>query len=132
MVLEPKERATFFSNWLGLFAFVNDKHKLVKGFGHPKKPVGIKAETLMKLRTKLWKNTRIIDEYIDSVWDLSRDDIQILKGWKKKKKGTFILMRHLKKYSVFLDEGDSLYGVIGISVPISGMIPGTVFNWAPT
>ena len=35
-----------------------------------------------------------------------------------------MVVRHLKKYSVFMDDtNDSLYGVIGISGPISATIP---------
>jgi hypothetical protein len=78
MTLLPEERKTFFRNWLGLLAFVNDKYNLVKDFNHPKSPVNISLDTISKIKTKLWKNVRIIDEYIDSVWDLPQYDIQIL------------------------------------------------------
>ena len=106
-------------------AFVNDKHNLVKGFGHPETPVGIKSDTIVKIKTKLWENAAVIDEYIDSARNLSGADIQILKGWKRGIKGPFFVMKHLKNYSVFLDDKNSvLYGIIGISGPIDEMVPG--------
>jgi hypothetical protein len=124
MTLLPEERKTFFKNWLGLLAFVNDKYNLVEDFNHPKSPVGINLDSVMKIKTKLWKNVKIIDEYIDSVRDLPQNDIQILRGWKKKIKGSFIIVRHLKKHSVFMnDKNNLLYGVIGISCPIYEIIP---------
>ena len=124
MVLEPEERKLFFSNWLGLLAYVNKKHKLVKGFGQPVTPVGIKPETIIKIKNKLWKKPEIIDEYIDSVWDLPNDNIQILKSWKKGIAAKFLVVRHLKKHSVFLHtENHTLYGVYGITSPIAEMIP---------
>jgi hypothetical protein len=124
MTLEPEERQAFFRNWLGLLAFVNDRHNLVKNFGHPQKPVGINLDDVTKLKAKLWKNVKIIDEYIESVWDLPKNDIQILKGWKNKIYGTFFIVRHLKKYSVFMDEKNTLlYGVIGITDSIAEMMP---------
>jgi hypothetical protein len=123
MTLEPEEREAFFRNWISLLAFVNDRYNLVENFGHPNSPVGIKPETTLKIKTKLWENVKIIDEYIESVWDLPRYDLQILKGWKKKIEGTFIIIRHLKKYSVFMND-DLLYGVIGISAPIFEVYPG--------
>jgi hypothetical protein len=124
MKLQPQERKMFFSNWLKLLAFVNDKYKLVESFNHPESPVGIKPETILKIKTKLWENVKIIDEYIDSVWDLPRSDIQLLKGWKNKIEGTFLIVKHLRNYSVFLDDAnDSLYGVIGITDSIAETIP---------
>jgi len=63
MNLQPKEIKTFFTNWLGLLAFVNDKYNLVKGFGHPKSPKGLNFEFTITIKTKLWENTDVIDEY---------------------------------------------------------------------
>ena len=124
MKLLQQEKAIFFSNWLKLLAFVNDKYKLAENYGHPESPVGVQLEDIVKLKTKLWEDVEIIDEYIDSVWDLPRSDILLLKGWKKKIEGKFIIVRHLKNYSVFLDDAnDSLYGVIGITDPIAVIIP---------
>jgi hypothetical protein len=124
MKLQSQEVKTFFKNWLNLLAFVNDKHKLVKNFGHPKSPVGLKLESIVKIKTKLWEDFGIIDEYIDSVWDLPQSDIQILKGWKNKIEGTFFILKHLPKYSVFMDDRNNvLYGVVGISDSISVSIP---------
>jgi hypothetical protein len=122
MNLQQNEVKIFFKNWLGLLAFVNDKHNLVKGFGHPKKPLGLKIDNITILKTKLWENVGIIDEYINEEKKLSKYDIQILKGWKDKVNGPFMVVRHLKKYSVFMNE-KKLYGVIGISNPISEMMP---------
>ena len=124
MTLLPEEAKSFFKNWLGLLAFVNDKHNLIKNFGHPKKPTGISSEKVITLKTKLWEDVTIIDEYINSVHNLPEDDEQILKGWKNNIPGLFVIISHLKKHTVFMnDKQDALYGVIGISCPISEMLP---------
>jgi len=124
MTLLPEEAKIFFKNWLGLMAFVNDKYHVVKGFGQPKKPVGISPEKVGKIKAKLWENTSIIDEYIASIRNLSDEDGQILKEWKNNITGQFIVITHLKKYSVLMSEKqDILYGVVGISGPISEMLP---------
>ena len=124
MVLRQEERKCFFSNWLGLLAYVNDKHKIVKDFGKPKSAVGLKLESIIGIKNKLWQNIEIIDEYIDSIRDLSKNDIRIIKSWKKGISGSFIILKHLKKYTVFFYEKESvLYGVHGITSPISEMIP---------
>ena len=126
MFLEPEDRREFFEIWLRLLAFVNEKHKVVKGFGHPKTALKIKPETTFKIKEKLWQDVGIIDEYIDSARDLSEGNTEILISWKKSIPGHFFIMRHLKKYSVFLGErGDEsfLYGVHGISTPLSDAYP---------
>ena len=127
MKLQQQEKTIFFNNWLGLLAFVNDKYKLIEDFGHPESPVGIQLQDIVKLKTKLWENAETIDEYIDSVWDMPRSDIQLLKGWKNKIEGNFIIVRHLKNYSVFLNNANNLlYGVIGITDSISEIISAEV------
>ena len=125
MTLHPEEAKNFFKNWLGLMAFINDKYHIVKDFGQPKKPVKVSPEKVIRIKTKLWENTAIIDEYIDSEKKLPEEDAEILRGWKNNISGPFIVINHLKKHSILMNEKeDTLYGVIGISGPISEMIPG--------
>jgi hypothetical protein len=120
MILSENERQLFFSNWLGLLAFINNKYQIEKDFGYPKSPVGLKGESILSIKTKLWENIDDIEEYIDSVWDMPRENIQILKRWKKRISGKFIILKHSQKYSVFLS--NALYGVVGITSPISEVI----------
>jgi hypothetical protein len=121
--LTAREIDLFFNVWLGLLAYVNDKHGISKGFGHPQKPAGLNQKIIVKLKNKLWEHTGIIDEYIDSVWDMPNEHIQILQGWKKGIAGTFFVLKYLKKYSVFLDDKNkALYGVKGITNPISDVL----------
>jgi hypothetical protein len=63
MLLSPDERELFYSNFLGLLSFVNDKYNLVPNFGHPKSPKGLSLENISTIRNKLWDNVEIIDEY---------------------------------------------------------------------
>ena len=121
--LTVREIDLFFSMWLGLLAYVNDKYGISKNFGHPQKPAGLNQKTVVKLKDKLWEHTGVIDEYIDSVWDMPNEHIQILQGWKKGIAGTFFVLKHLKNYSIFLDDKNkALYGVKGITNPISDVL----------
>jgi len=123
MVLQPEERLLFVKNWLGLLAYVNDKHKIVSDFGHPKKFFDVKPEDVVKIKSVLWKNNNLLDEYINSRKRISETDFQLLNSWKKRQFKNFLILKFLKKYTVFLDEKEKLlYGVIGITNPISDMI----------
>jgi hypothetical protein len=118
--LTVREINLFFNLWLGLLAYVNDKYGIVNDFGHPQKPQGLNLSDVTQLKDKLWEHAGLIDEYINSVWDMPNEHMQILKGWKKGIAGTFFILKHLKKYSVFLDDKNkALYGVKGITDPIS-------------
>jgi len=126
MKLNPEEILLFVKNWLGLLAFVNDKHKIVSGFGHPKKLFDVKPEAVIKIKKKLWKNNNMIDEYINSKKRISETDFQLLNSWKKRLFKEFILLKFQKNYTVFLDEKKNiLYGVIGITNPLSDVIDKT-------
>ncbi|MDR2642504.1 MAG: hypothetical protein LBC74_06895 [Planctomycetaceae bacterium] len=84
MRLSPDDGNLFFSNFLGLLSYVNDKYNLIPNFGHPKSPEGLPFENVITLKDKLWGDVTIIDEYIDSLENVPEEHIQILKGWKKK------------------------------------------------
>ena len=122
MVLTLMERKMFFDNWLKLLAFVNKEYKIIKNFGNPTNPVGINVNDLMKIRKQLWKNEKIIDEYLKTT-ELSSKDYALVISWKKFIKGKFIVLKELKKYCVFLErEYEKLYGVHGISCEISEVL----------
>jgi hypothetical protein len=117
-LISQEEAAEFFRIWLGLLAFVNDKFQIVEGFGHPTVPTSLSPGDVFPVRDKLWEDASIIDEYIASQWDMPREDIAVLKGWKNRVADTFTIFRHLKKHSIFIDSKNRVYGVLGISGPI--------------
>ena len=102
---------------------MNDKYALVKKFGHPKKPAGLDKNNIATIKEKLWENTGIIDEYMESVWDMPNKTLGILRGWKNPVAGNFFIVRFLKNYAVFLPEKEkTLYGVKGITNPIDEVL----------
>ncbi|AEF82280.1 hypothetical protein [Leadbettera azotonutricia] len=124
MHLSKEENNIYFKNWLDILAFVNDKYQIVKKFGHPKKGEDINLNHVDEIKTKLWENTKIIDEYIKINKKLSDDDIYLLKSWKKRITGKFIILKQLKNYCIFLDEKqENVYGIIGLSNSIAEYLP---------
>jgi len=67
----------------------------------------------------------LIDSFIkDNHNDLSAPDREIVYSWKNFVSGRFYIVRHLKNYTIFLDENEppKAYGVLGIITPLEDMI----------
>jgi hypothetical protein len=98
--LSLEETEKFFEAGPGLLAFVNNTYALVENFGHPKKPAGPDQNNIVPIKSKLWENTGIIDEYIDLVWD-AKQNREHPPGLEKPGGGNFFTVRFLKNHAVF-------------------------------
>ena len=84
-------------------------------------------ETKIKVRNILCGNSNIIDAAIKNVHGkFAQEGINIVQKWKNFKKGTFIVLKYLKKCSLFLESSydPKTYGVVGITDELSEIIPG--------
>jgi hypothetical protein len=122
MILTIEERKIFWKNWLNLLSFVNDIYKIDNGFFHPNKPMGININVGLKISKKLFSHITIIDKYIDTN-KITEEDEELLISWKKYIRGTFIVLKQLKKYCVLYDEeNNKWYGINGITSSIEETI----------
>jgi hypothetical protein len=129
MTLAQQEITQFYKLWCSLVWGVNEKYNIAPKFEkhiYGDKPM--EQAPFIAVRAKLWENPEWIDEFIreNEYGDLTEIDIGILASWRKSfVKKRFIVMKHLKNYSVFMtmDEPAMLYGVCGISNPISEIVP---------
>ena len=115
--LTDKDAELFYKLWMGLLDYVNQRYKIEPSLGRLSSPKNLDIDKLLPVRDRLWEDRRVIDEYVKaSKKALSPDEISILEGWKKAICGDFIMMKHLKKYSVMMQPEalPLLYGVIGI------------------
>jgi hypothetical protein len=70
---------------------------------------------IIKVADVLWENPVMIDRFLRTEGkDLTSREKKILKSWKKRIRGSFILERHLKNGSIFLSEDNKVYEVKGI------------------
>jgi hypothetical protein len=131
MQLAEKEIDLFYKVWFFLTWALNEKHNLVEKFP---KPVWKKTEPpniikIMTIRSTVWKKPELIDELLndtnyDYLFNANERDVVI--GWRNHfVKSNFFVIKHMKKYSVFLQSGEpaKLYGVTGISDPIEHLYP---------
>ena len=119
----------FYKLWFGLIQFTNAKYNIDSAIGSPDTPGGVNADKVVPVKDKLWQEVSLIDEYLNADSAISDDERNILLGWKKRVTGDFILLKHLARYSVFMDfKGDdpNLYGVVGLTSELSELFPQAV------
>ncbi len=73
-----------------------------------------------KLRNYLFDNKELIDRFIEkNPADLNQEELEITKNWKKAINDNFIIIKHLKKHSIFLhNKSSQFYAIIGLMQPI--------------
>jgi hypothetical protein len=115
MTLSKEDGRLFYRLWIPLLAFADrmlsaknkrDRYLTVAPF---------ESEAARKVADELWKNTDIIDLYLDENPDLQEEHKIILLSWKRRVQGEFILVKYLKDGAVFVSaDGKEVYLVKGI------------------
>jgi len=86
-------------------------------------PLGLK----IRCRDALYEPTLLIGRFREANADLLSSEAQAtLTNWERSYvKGTFAVLRHLKKHSIFVSTGGApkAYGVIGLTQELKDMIP---------
>ncbi len=124
MNLSDEDAKLFFELMWGLQHFVNRRLGIFKDFPTPVKYAELPAEKKIKLRDVLWKSPSLINDYVKENPELlSSDYLEIVHGWKNFIKGEFFILRHLKKYTVFIGNDNQVYGVSGLFDRIEDIVP---------
>ena len=81
-------------------------------------------ETKHRVRDALCENAHLIDSFVaESPFDLSAEELEIVRGWKPLARRNFVLIRYLKKFAVFLDESHAhAYGVLALTDQFEEML----------
>ena len=100
--LTDEESKLFYKLWMSLLNYVNRKYKIDPELGRLETPANLDIKRLIPIREKLWENVSVIDEYVQTDNNLAEGEKEILLSWKQAVYGEFILLKHVKNYSVFL------------------------------
>lgn len=128
--LIPEEKDLFYRLYFDLLYWVNKKQKIVRGFHHLQDPGGIDPDMSLQIRDQLFDHPEWIDDFMHAHHthntDYTEEELDIFLSWRSGAiKGSFYVMKHLKKYSVFMTEGKEdtvrLYGITGLSQPFSDL-----------
>jgi hypothetical protein len=124
--LNPEEVRRFYAIWQPLILFVNRRLRLApsmlrSGFDGLWEPSEVK-----RIRDAMWADDSLREAFVaENPATLSAEDLAIVDAWKYRKAGKFFLVKHLKKYSVLVGDGSTVYGVLGLTNPLSEVVPFT-------
>jgi hypothetical protein len=125
MKLKREDTDLFYRLYWSLLFYVNRKYSVIKDL---KEPILMdeNPRKVVELTEILYSNMEHIDSFVlENPFNFNNEELDIIKGWKKHLKGKFLIVAHLKKYSVFMtnDKESMVYGVLGLYDEIEDIVP---------
>jgi len=117
MCLPIHEVDRFYGMWRPLLRFANEKLKVLPNLPGKNLKDNIETQSAVEIRDALWKNEAILNQFIDeNPAQLSPEDLNILKSWKYRRMGTFVVFKVLKKHAIFIsqDKKSDVFAVKGL------------------
>lgn len=124
MTLPPVDGKLFFELMWKLQYYVNQQRGFHTNISSLEEYASLPTEKKLKARDELWKDRTLIEAYVRENPDaLPAGELQIIHKWKNFIKGSFFILRHLKKGSIFIGNDNQVYVVHGIQDPLEEVIP---------
>ena len=118
MPLDPDELRLFYKLYPSLLCFVNQRQGVTSTpFDVPEHFGRLPIEERLKLRDALVADIQLIDAFVsENPFELSQDELEVIRSWKDLVAGEFYVYRCLTKYTVFLTAGEPVvaYGVLSL------------------
>ncbi len=125
MKLSTEETDMFYRLIWSLLFYTNQKYPVIKGLKEPNLKHE-KPDDVFNIHEKLFSHPELIDSFAaENPFNFSQEELDIIKSWKKFVKGRFLIVAHLKKYTVFLttEEEQKAYGAVGLYDEIQDVGP---------
>ncbi|MCI0496137.1 hypothetical protein L0Z72_14115 [candidate division KSB1 bacterium] len=126
MILNQDDARLFYKLNPSLLLFTNRRLNIIPEIDSLSAFMSADMPAKKKIRDQVYEVPELIDNFIkENPFNFSAEEIAILASWKNFIKGSFIIIKHYKKYSVFLENGEAgkAYGVLGLTEPISNVVP---------
>lgn len=124
-MLDKKDIDLYYRLHWSLLFYVNQKYRVIEELNEPilkhENP-----EKVMELYEKLFSHLELIDSFaVENPLKFNHDELDIIKSWKNYVKDRFLIVAHLKEYSVFMTAGKDkkAYGVLGLIDNIEDVVP---------
>lgn len=125
MKLTQEDGKLFYKMWFPLLDYVNEKKKVNRNLKDMAHAEMLDPMEVMEVADALWEDVKIIDEYIEKKRkNLTEEEVEIIRSWKRRVRGQFFLERHLKKGAVLIYEDEEVYLVSGIISSLDEMFYG--------
>ena len=112
--LSKKDADLFYKLYFGLLQYTNEKYNIRPSYNVVKKKK-INPSDLTELVDKFWKcKDTIIDEFCsDNPYSFSKDELDIIVGFKKGFRNNFIIVGFTKEYTIlmYLDKAYMIKGI---------------------
>jgi hypothetical protein len=117
MVLSTDDAQLFYKLFLPLVDYVNRKYRISSKLKPLSGSGGLDIRIVKEVANKMWDDVSVIDEYLTAAADVIPQEHQdIIRGWKRRIRGKFVLERNLKNGSIFISMDDEqVYQVSGIT-----------------
>ena len=125
MNLATEDARLFFKLFFALLAYTNRQLKITPKVSAPSDIPKAGGDALMKIRDALYADSELLVRFVgENPEHFTPEELDIVASWKHRVSGEFYLMRHLKKYAVFMPskKSDHLYGVLGLYDPIEAVV----------
>ncbi len=125
MMLSEADSKRFYQIWWPLLKYVNSQQNIVEDFPEEPLVANVDPNDAIKIRNVLWNSPDLLDKFIQyNPAKLVEKDLELAASWKARFSGQFVIIRNLKKYSVFLrcDEQPVAFGVLGIMSPLQEIV----------
>jgi len=127
MRLPPDQVERFYRIWKPLMLFVNRHRRVVPEMLDRKADDAGKwhVPDVFKIREALWADDALREQFVGENADgLPAADLEIVRSWRHRLAGNFVILRQLKKYAVFLaDKESTVYAVLGLTSTFDEVVP---------
>lgn len=115
--------ALFYNIWFSILRFVNEKKKMYSDV-NLERPLPTNLNPSKEISDAICDDPSLLDEYLAATPDLSPEVQEIVKGFKRFVRGTFMAERHLQSGTILIDQSyENAYLVKGLVSSLKEMLP---------
>lgn len=123
MKLPAEDADLFFKLMWSLQNYVNLKMAILPDVSDTDEYRSLPPNETLGVRNALYDNIHLIDSYVEeNPEDLPLEELEIVKGWKKFRRGDFFIERVLKKHAIFIGD-NQVYAVLGLYESLKDLLP---------